>query len=73
MKYAMAFDSTTVVGESIKDVLITLIAGRVPGDHRHFFVFAGLAQHVYSGDHDPGFADRDVYFRQSCLDFRSIR
>ena len=25
MKYAVAFDSTTVVGESIKDVLITLI------------------------------------------------
>ena len=64
LKYAIAFDSTTVVGDSIHEVLVTLaeaivivIVGDLP-------VPAGLARDDHSGGDDSGFADRHIRVHQ---------
>ncbi len=65
LEYAIAFDSTTVVGDSIHEVLVTLaeaigivIAGDLP-------LPAGLARDDHSRRYDSCFADRNVRVHSS--------
>ena len=70
MKYQNAFDTTEAVGESIRDVLTTLLEAIVLVILVIFIFLAGLAQHDYSrGDHS-GFADRNLRVRQAAGIFR---
>ena len=59
LQYAVAFDSTTVVGDSIREVLVTLGRSNRDRDSRDLPVPAGLARDDHSGGDDSGFADRN--------------
>ena len=64
MKYAIPFDTTTVVGDSIREV--RGYAGR-SNHHRHrrdLSLFARLARDHHPRDHHPGVADRYVCIHQ---------
>ena len=65
LKYAVAFDTTTVVGESIQDVLITLLEAIALVIIVIYLFLQDWRSTFHSGDHDPGLAHRDVYFRQA--------
>ena len=69
LKYAVAFDSTTVIGESIRDVLITLARSDHPGHCGNLSVFAGLAKHADSSGYDSRFTSRHIRFHQAAWVF----
>ena len=63
MYYENAFDTTEAVGESIHDVLSTLLEAIVLVI-LVIFIFPGrLAHHNHSGHHHSGFADRHLRLR----------
>ena len=68
IKYVVAFDTTTVVGDSVKEVVHDR-RSRHNCHHRHLPVPARLARHCDSGGHDPGIADWHIRFYQ---DFRIL-
>ena len=64
LEYAVAFDSTTVIGDSIREVLVTLAEAIVIVIAGHLPLPARLARHHHSrGDHS-GFADRHLCLYQ---------
>ncbi len=65
LKAAVAFDTTTVIGESIRTRRANHpAASHRSGHHRHLRVLAGLEEHVHPGDDHSGFADRNFRFRE---------
>ena len=65
LKAELAFDTTTVVSESISEVVTNASRGDWPRHSRDVPVPPELAHHPDSGHHDPGVPHRHVRVRQA--------
>ena len=73
LKVEVAFDTTSVVAESIREVVVTLLEAIGARRGRHVPVPPELAHDAHSGDHDSGVAHRHVRLRAGSSTSRSTR
>ena len=64
IKYVIAFDTTTVVGDSVREVVRTPGGSDPYRDRSDLPLLAGLARDHHSGSYDPGFAGRHLRLHQ---------
>jgi hypothetical protein len=73
LEYAVAFDSTTVVGDSIREVLFTLAEAIVIVIIVIFLFLLDWRATIIPASHHSRFADRNLRVHQSCSASPSTR